>query len=107
MGPVVVVLPAPLTDELTQLRQTAEQIEIEHVVSEPAIEAFDKRVLVGLPWLDVVDENTVGLAPGQENPAEELGTVVDTQYVGQAPGFLELLEHSNQPGSTLNALPGV
>ena len=98
MWSLLVVLGEPLSDELAHLGEASEQIQIQHLVSQAPVEAFDKGILVRLAWLDVVDKHPVGLAPFDEDTAEELRAVIDAQDIRQSPDFLQPLEYPYQPG---------
>jgi len=71
---LLVLLDAPLADELPDLGQASEQIQIEHLVSQAPVEPLDKGILIRLARFDVVDEHAIGLALVQHgDPTALLG----------------------------------
>ena len=52
---------------------------VEHFLTERAIEPLD--VLIGLPWLDVLDRYATGLGPLGKHLAEKLRAVVRAQHL--------------------------
>ena len=67
--------------ELPDLGQASEQIQVEHLISQASVEPLDKGVLIRLSWLDAIDKHAVGLAPVDEDAAEELGAIVNSQDI--------------------------
>ena len=63
MSPFLVVLQHPLPGNLSDLVQTSEQIDIQHLGSIRAVEALDVGILIWLARFDVVDEDPIGPAP--------------------------------------------
>jgi len=76
MWPVFVVLPLPLAHNLANLCQIPEQVQIQNLIAQTAVKAFDKSILVGFAGLDIVDEDAVILAPAHKHLPQELGAVV-------------------------------
>jgi len=79
---IVVVLPERQLD--AGMTNAGEQGLVKALISEPAIEAFDKGVLGWLARRDVVPVNRAVLAPLQDRHAGQLRTVVTDNGPGLA-----------------------
>ena len=96
MGSDGIVQPPPLLDEYNCLGQCVEDLAVQELVPQLAVEAFVVAVLPGTAWLD---EQRLNANPGQPPPHElgrELWPVVRTQMLGRAVMSEELgqnLEH--------------
>lgn len=53
----------PLSGDLPNLGQAPKEIEIEHFIAIGPIEPFDKRILRGATWLDMINQYPVRLSP--------------------------------------------
>lgn len=95
----VVVMGAPVFDQEPGFRDGAEPVLVEAVIAEGTIEAFDKGVLHGFAWLDVVEADFVLHSPEVEGLASELGAVVDGDRDGKTSGGGEFLEDLDDGGS--------
>lgn len=69
---------------------------VEQFVSGCAVEALDKGILVGFSGLDVLDCHTYFFGPSDEGFAQEFGTVVRAQHLGQAALPAQLIEDPHQ-----------
>jgi hypothetical protein len=83
MGALLVVGDHPIVDEFADFGEGAEEVGVEDLVAEGAVEALDVGVLGGLAGLDVVEADVVVLAPGDKLGGDELGAVVDADLPGQ------------------------
>ena len=52
-----------------------------HLVSQAAVKTFDEGILVGFTRLNVIDEDPIGLAPLNQDCAEEFRIIVDPEHV--------------------------
>jgi hypothetical protein len=74
--PVQVVVDAPVFEKDPGLEERVEELPVEELVAEPAVERFDPGVL---PWRAGVDEHGVGAvepAPVGDCVGDELGPVM-------------------------------
>ena len=94
MGPMLVVLAPPFSNELAYLLQASKQVKIEQLVSQAAVKAFNEGILVRLTGLDIVDKHPIGLAPFDQNAAEELRSIIDPEQVRQSSNFFQAFEHA-------------
>ena len=79
VGPVGVVVDAPVLDDDLGLEEGVEQLAVEELVAEAAVEALDPGVL---PRAARVDEDRVGAvepAPVGDGMGDELGPVIEPQ----------------------------
>ena len=63
MRSLLIVDRHPLSGDLPNLVQAPKEIEIEHFIAIGPIEPFNKRILRGAPWLDMINQDPVRLAP--------------------------------------------
>ena len=71
-----VVLPAPTIGQALGLSHRGEQLGIEKLIPEPAVERFGKAVLPRRSWLDLGRSAAAALAPALERVGNELRPVV-------------------------------
>jgi len=93
---LLVVLEHPRPAELSNFVERSEQPGVEHFFSIRSIESLEVGVLIGLAGLDVVDQDTVCLAPADEALAEELRAVVGAKYVRLAALGPELFKDADE-----------
>lgn len=98
MRSVFVVLNSPAACQFSYLLQISEQVEVEQLVSQASIEAFDKGIPVRFPRFNVIKEDAIRLAPADEHFTQELWAIVGTEYVRQPSLFLQLLKNTHQAG---------
>jgi len=77
VGPLTVVDPEPGGGEGAQLRDKFKEVRVQHLRSIAPIEAFDVRVLIRFPRLDVVRGHAVLRAPIDEGLRGEFRAVAD------------------------------
>jgi len=77
MGPLAVVDPEPGVGEGAQLHDGFKEVGVQHLGSIAPIEAFNVRVLIRLPRLDVVRGHAVLGAPIDEGLRREFRAIVD------------------------------
>ena len=92
----LIVLDHPSLSHLPDIGQALEQVQVQRLSSEAAVESLNEGVLGRLAGLDVVDADIVRLAPAGEGPPQELGAVVDPQRLGQSPRGAQPLEDANR-----------
>jgi hypothetical protein len=73
---------------------------VKAVVAESAIEAFNKSVLHGLPWLDVIKGDARRSSPEVKSLAGQLRAIVQSDDFWQGTGESELLKHVNDSRTT-------
>ena len=66
MWAMVIVVLAPSRDQIPGVAQVGEQMLVEALVAQTAIETFDEAVLHGLSWSDVVPLDLPFLLPFQD-----------------------------------------
>jgi len=71
-----VVLEHPCAGDFTHFIEIPEQRGIEHLVSIRTIEAFDKGVLIRLPWFDLIEHDAIFFATACEHFAQKFRTIV-------------------------------
>ena len=88
--PDFVVVPAPLSDARSGLRQCLKPLLVQALVTKLAVETLDVAVLHGPAWLRQDVPHAVCVGPGHEGPACELRTVVRShgQWVASEGGRL-------------------
>ncbi len=95
MGTLLVVGDHPAVEGFVNLVQFGEEVGVEHLPAHAAVEALDVGVLGGFARLDVVEADSVQLAPGHELRGDELRAVVDADLLGQLMAVLELLQDAD------------
>lgn len=70
-----VVVNPPFFDDLSGFWQAGEEVLIEALVAQPAVEAFDESVLGRLAGSDVMPFHAPFFLPGQDGAGGQLGTV--------------------------------
>lgn len=80
MRPLAVVDPQPGIRQRPQFGDRFEEMGIEDLGPIAAIEAFDVRVLIRLPGLNVVNRHAVLGAPVDEGLRREFRTVVPSEH---------------------------
>lgn len=76
MGAVGVIVEAPSFDDLPGRWQAVEQVFVETLIADPAVEAFDKGILGRLARRDVVPFNAAVLLPRENGARRQLRAVV-------------------------------
>lgn len=66
MRSVFVVVDPPFFDDLPRLLEVGEQVIVEALVAEPAVEALHEAILHRFPWRDVVPFDGAFLLLGQD-----------------------------------------
>jgi len=74
--PVGVVVDPPFFDDLAGFVEIGEQLLVEALVTQPAVEAFDKPILHRLAGCDVVPLDLLLVLPGQYGVRGEVGAIV-------------------------------
>ena len=84
MRPVLIVDRHPLRRDLPNLVQAPKEIEVEHFIAIGPIEPFDKRILRGATWLDMINQYPVRLSPIKKALSEKLWPTSITSQIGRA-----------------------
>jgi hypothetical protein len=74
---VGVVVDPPFFDDLTCFLEVGEQVLVETLVAQPAVETLDQRVFNGLPWPNEVELDAAPVGPLVEGLRDEWSTVID------------------------------
>ena len=80
-----VVVAPPCFDGFAGVGEAAEEMLIEAFISQPAVEAFDKPVLHGLAWLNVMPLNTALFLRVKDGVRRQLRAVVADHHARVAP----------------------
>ena len=75
MRAMVIVIVTPSRDQLSGVAQVVEQVLVQALVPEAAIEAFHKAVLHGLAWRDVVPLDLPVFLPFQNGIRRQFGPI--------------------------------
>src|SRR5689334_18447044 len=97
MGALGVVLLLPSVDDYTSMRQAPEPVEIQTLVAELAVEAFDMGILRGLARLNEVQRDAVRIGPSIQDLPSELRAIVHGDLLGRPVPGNELVEHPRHP----------
>jgi len=81
MRSFVVVVQSPQPSHLAHLAQGLEQIGVQELITERAVEAFCKSVLLKLAFLYVDHLDTVLLAPASKYAGNEFETIIYANLV--------------------------
>ena len=92
----MVVMMSPALDGVPCVRQIKEQIFVQAVFSEFAVEALHKGVLGRLAGLDEVKLDLVSSSPEEHRLGSELRAIVKHQGLGQCSGTSELIQIPSQ-----------
>ncbi len=79
-----IVLSHPLMDGLAHFGKRAEEISVEHLISEALVETFDVPVLHGLAGLNVMEADLMIVAPSDELGRDEFRAIVDPDLARHA-----------------------
>lgn len=82
MWAVVIIVVAPCRDHSACLAQRREQMFVEAFLAHPSVEAFDKAVLHGLSWRDVMPTDVSVFLPFEHRVAGQFGAVVADHHTG-------------------------
>ena len=85
MGPMVIVIVTPGRDQRLGVRDGFKAVHVEALVSEAAVETFDKCVLHGLAGPNEVQRNAATVGPFVERLRREFSAVIDRDRLGQWP----------------------
>ena len=91
----MVVSVSPIFSHLAPLIERGENVAIQHLGSESAVEAFDIGVLCWLSWLDVNQLDTVLLCPLVQSCTDKFRPVVQAQPSECATQFNQLIKRSD------------
>jgi hypothetical protein len=93
---VFVVVNHPPVGGLADVVEASEEMPVQHLFAECAVEAFDERVLVRLVGLDVLDCHAVRFESAGERFAKKLRPVIGAHHLRQAMVVPDLLDHAQQ-----------
>ena len=94
VGPHLVVVDAPLTDDIPGLRERLEPVLVQALVAELAVEALDVAVLHRPARFDQDVADAMLVRPSHEGPAGELRAVVGANGQRVAPKARRLVQHA-------------
>jgi len=80
MWPEVVVLPSPSVGQALGLNHRSEQLDVEELVSESAVQGLSKAVLPRGAWLDVSGCGPAAFKPAPQGVGDEFGAVVAADF---------------------------
>ena len=92
-----IVIAAPCFDDPARHWQAPEDVFVEALVPEAAVEAFDKGVLDRLSGGDVVPSNAAFLLPAQDGVRSQLGAVVADDHQRLSAGRNDRVELARHP----------
>src|SRR5690606_2989284 len=95
--PDPVVVGPPRLDRTPGISQRNEPMQVQALVPQRPVEAFDVAVLHGLARLNVVDLHPPGVRPRIERSARELAAVVGDHKLGRPPLGPAPLKHVDHP----------
>ena len=98
MWPQVVIVLAEGFEDLPCVVDIEEQVFVEALVAELAVEAFVERVLSGFPRRDEAMVDFAVMGPSLQGDAGKLGPIVGQQTGGPSAQFYEVIEDSGDPG---------
>lgn len=81
MGAGRIVVLSPVFDQASGFSQIAEQVFVEAFIAQLAVEAFDKGVLGGFTWRNVMPFNTCLLAPLQNRMGGHFSAVIGDNHM--------------------------
>src|SRR3954451_10558052 len=94
---VGIVVDPPCFDDLTRLFEITEQVLVEALVAQPAVEALHEAILHRFARRDVVPFDVVLLLPSQDGIRSELSTVVADNHAGMPPELDNAIELAHDP----------
>ena len=92
-----VVVDPPFFDDPSGLWQADEEMLVETLVTQSAIEALDEAILGRLAGCDVVPFHAPFFLPGQDSACGELGAVVADHHAGCASHLQHLIQFTGHP----------
>ena len=92
VGSVFVVVDAPVLDQDLGFEQVVELPAVQEFVAEPAVEAFDPRVLPRRTGIDEHRTDVVEAAPVRDASGDELRAVVEPHERGRTAGHRDRVE---------------
>ena len=87
-----VVMCAPLIDSPSGFGEIREPVQVQALISEFPIEAFDEGILGRLAGLDEMQLDATALAPKEHLLAGELGAIVANDHPRQSTALSEFIE---------------
>lgn len=99
MRPHRVVVLTPSFDEILCLAETLEDMLVETLVSESAVEAFDVAVLVRFARLDEAEPDFLLPGPAIQSHAHELRAVVHDDLFWETSSFAKPIQDPDDPGT--------
>ena len=95
----VILIPPPAFDRLLRVRQAGEPLGAQAFLSEPAVKAFDERVLNRLARTNELESYAVTVSPEIERSPRELRTVVADNASRKTPSDCQTIQHLNDSKS--------
>lgn len=97
MRATVIVIVTPGRDQLSGVAQARKQVLVQALVPEAAVEAFDKAVLHGLAWRDVVPLDLPVFLPFQNGIRRQFGPIIADHHAGIATRSGDIIELTGNP----------
>lgn len=104
MWPLGIILLPPCFDLAPCISQSGEPVEVQTLIPELSLKAFDKGILHGFPRIDVDNTDLVLFRPREEGVCRKLRTIVGNNILRFSPCLYEPVEH---PGNDLCGDRGV
>ena len=104
MWPLGIILLPPCFDLAPCISQSGEPVEVQALIPELSLEAFDKGILHGFPRIDVDNTDLALFRPREEGVCRKLRTIVGNNILRFSPCLYEPVEH---PGNDLCGDRGV
>jgi len=94
MWPGLIIVEPPAFDDLPRFGQAAEQMFVQALVAQAAVETFDKGILDGFAGLDIVPRHATG-NPSQDCRTSQFGTIITDYYFRYCALIGETLEFAH------------
>jgi hypothetical protein len=94
---MVIVIVTPGRDQLPGVAQVGEQVLVEALVAQAAIEALDEAVLHGLSRRDVVPLDLSVFLPTQDGIRRQFGPIIADHHAGIAARSGDIIELTGNP----------
>lgn len=97
MGAMVIVIVTPRRDQLPGVAQVGEQVLVETLVSQAAVEALDEAVLHGLSRRDVVPLDLPVFLPFQDGIRRKFGPIIADHHARITARSGDIIELTGNP----------
>ena len=93
MRPIRIVIESPGANQFSGFIQRREPVVIKTFAAKRAVEAFDKCILIRLPWFDEVQLNSIFMRPLIQRRSCEFRTIVGSNHRRNFPLGFQSLQH--------------